>query len=269
MVIMNSHVEGVVELWEHMRQRVPLVHCLTNEVVKQFTANVLLASGAAPAMVEQEEEAAEFARVADALLVNVGTLSDVQMQVMPAAISSANMAGKPWVLDPVAVGAIGVRTRFAFKLLSMKPTIIRGNASEILALAGGEGKGKGMESAVGVDDAAVGAGQRLARETGAVVLVTGETDYILSDNNKVATRNGTPLLSRITGAGCALGALTAAFAGVSECHFRAAVAASTVFSVAGELALRSSQGPGSLAVNLLDQLYSLTADQLRETARIK
>lgn len=264
---MSNQVETVVGLWDQLRQRVPLVHCLTNEVVKQFTANVLLAAGAAPAMVEQKEEAQEFVGVANALLVNLGTLSEVQMEVISATITSANAQGKPWVLDPVAVGVIGVRTRFAFQLLKEKPAIIRGNASEILALAGGEGKGKGMESGVQADDA-VEAGQHLAKETGAIVLMTGETDYIFSDTVEVATKNGTPLLGRITGAGCALGALTAAFAGLGGSPLWAAVAASSVFSVAGELAVRESAGPGTLAVRLLDQLYNLSVDQLRETARI-
>lgn len=264
---MSNQIENVIGLWEQLRERVPLVHCLTNEVTKQFSANVLLAAGAAPAMVEQKEEAQEFVGIANALLVNLGTLSDVQKEVISATVASANEHGKPWVLDPVAVGVIGVRTRFAFEILKEKPAIIRGNASEILALAGGEGRGKGMESGIDTEEA-VEAGQHLAQETGAIVFMTGETDYILSTTEKVATQNGTPMLGRITGAGCALGALTAAFAGLGESPLWAAVAASSLFSVAGELAARESTGPGSLAVGLLDELYRMTPERLRGNAKI-
>lgn len=119
-----------------LRQRAPLVHCLTNEVVQSLTANVLLALGAAPAMVVQAEEARQFAALADALLINIGTLYDARADSMLAAIEAANLAGTPWVLDPVAVGALRYRSDFAHRLLHLRPAVIRGNASEILALAG-------------------------------------------------------------------------------------------------------------------------------------
>jgi hydroxyethylthiazole kinase len=264
---MDDLLENIIRALDKLRARSPLVHCLTNEVVKQFTANVLLAVGAAPAMVEHSEEAAEFAAVADALLVNLGTLSEVQIQSILSAVPEAVNAGKPWVLDPVAVGAIGLRTRFAYELLEKRPTIIRGNASEILALAGRTGKGRGVDSLSESADA-IEAAQLLATDTGSIVFITGATDYIVTNSSAVAIRNGDPMLTRITGAGCALGALTAAFASVCDFPVVAATAASLMFSVAGELAAAESRGPGTFAVRLLDQLYSLDGETLAKRGNI-
>ncbi len=265
---MDDFLESILRGWKLLKGRSPLVHCLTNEVVKQFTANVLLAAGAAPAMVEHVEEAREFAAIADALLVNVGTLSEVQMEAILAAVPAAVKAGKPWVLDPVAVGAVGVRTRFALELLQWKPTIIRGNASEILALAGTVGGGKGVESLALAEDA-VEAAMLLANQVGTVVLVTGETDYVVTNTETIAICNGDPMLTRVTGAGCSLGALTAAMAAVYDSPQVAAATAALVFSLAGELAAVGSPGPGTFAVRLLDQLYSLEESVLREKSRIQ
>ncbi len=265
---MDDLLENIIRALDALRARSPLVHCLTNEVVKQFTANVLLAAGAAPAMVEHAEEAGEFASVADALLVNLGTLSEVQMQAILNAVPVAVKAGKPWVLDPVAVGAVGVRTRFAYELLEQRPTIIRGNASEILALTGASGRGRGVDSLAESADA-VEAAQLLATDTGSVVFVTGATDYIVTDSSAVAVHNGDPMLTRITGSGCALGALTAAFIGVCDFPVVAATAASLMFSVAGELAAAGSPGPGTFAVRLLDQLYSLDGAVLKVRGRLQ
>jgi hydroxyethylthiazole kinase len=130
----------------HFRTRSPLTHCMTNDVVQTFTANVLLALGASPAMVIEAEEAEQFAAIADALLINVGTLTSPRAQSMRRAIESAVAAGKPWTLDPVAAGALTFRTRFCHQILALKPAAIRGNASEILALAGMSAGGRGVDT---------------------------------------------------------------------------------------------------------------------------
>ncbi|WP_199781137.1 hydroxyethylthiazole kinase, partial [Cronobacter malonaticus] len=135
-LLCGSHAAPVVT---QLRRHAPLVHCITNDVVQNFTANVLLALGASPAMVVDTEEAAQFAAIADALLINLGTLTHPQQQAMRAAIDSACAAGKPWTLDPVAVGALTLRTEFAQEILARRPAAIRGNASEIRALAGESG----------------------------------------------------------------------------------------------------------------------------------
>ncbi|RTF30815.1 hydroxyethylthiazole kinase, partial [Serratia marcescens] len=128
------------------QQRPPLIHCLTNEVVQSLTANVLLALGASPAMVVEPQEAAQFSALADGLLINVGTLNALRAESMRAAVAAANQAGKPWTLDPVAVGALSYRTAFAKQLLDEKPAAIRGNASEIMALNGLLASGRGVDS---------------------------------------------------------------------------------------------------------------------------
>lgn len=136
----------VAHLRHLLRAHSPLVHCMTNDVVQTFTANVLLAVGASPAMVIDPREAAQFAAIADALLINVGTLTEDRAVAMRAAVEHARQAGRPWTLDPVAVGALTVRTAFCHELLVLQPAAIRGNASEILALAGMSAGGRGVDT---------------------------------------------------------------------------------------------------------------------------
>ncbi|MQA82472.1 MAG: hydroxyethylthiazole kinase, partial [Streptosporangiales bacterium] len=244
-------IDDVVADLAALRRRTPLVHCLTNDVVKNVTANVLLAAGAAPAMIEDPGEAAEFARVADALLVNLGTLTEPQAEAINAAVPAAHDAGTPWVLDPVAVGAVTFRTQVAHELLAAAPTVVRGNASEILALARAGGGGRGVESIADSSDA-VGVAVELARTTGGVVAVSGTVDYVTDGDVTYAVPGGHPLLTRMTGAGCALGALVAAATAASGSPLRGAVTASTLVAAAAELAARECGGPGSFAVALLD-----------------
>ncbi|BAN22918.1 hydroxyethylthiazole kinase [Caballeronia insecticola] len=242
-----------------VRERAPLVHCLTNLVVTNFTANVLLALGAAPAMVVAREEVDEFAPIASALSVNLGTLDVPQTRAIRAAVEAANGAGKPWVLDPVAVGPLAFRTEFAFDLLDFKPAVIRGNASEIISLSGGAASARGVDSTAATD-AALDAAQVLALKTQAVVAVTGATDYVTDGKAVIALSNGTPLMTRVTGVGCALSATVAAFVGTASGRdeFRDATVAAIAYStIAGELAARDAALPGSFAVAYLDRLASL------------
>jgi len=236
-----------------LRKQAPLTHCLTNVVVTGFTANVLLSIGASPAMVIAEEEAAEFASIASAVLINVGTVTRDAASAMASAAAAARAAGTPWVLDPVAVGALGFRTRIALDLLEQRPAVIRGNASEILALSGASGGGKGVDSTASSDDA-LAAAQALALRTGAVVAVSGATDYITDGHEVIAVPGGHVIMTRVTGTGCSLGAVMAAFLGAGIPPVRAATAASAVFARAGEHAQEQARGPGSFAVAFLDAL---------------
>jgi hydroxyethylthiazole kinase len=250
-----------------VRDTAPLVHCLTNLVVTNFTANVLLAIGAAPAMVVAREEAGEFAAIANALSVNLGTLDVPQTRAIRAAVEAANDAGKPWVLDPVAVGPLAFRTSFAIDLLDAKPAVIRGNASEIISLSGGASSGRGVDSTAATD-AALDAALVLALKTQAIVAVTGATDYITDGRNVVALANGSPLMTRVTGVGCALSATVAAFVGAAasrDAYLRATVAAIAYSTIAGELAARDAALPGSFAVAYLDRLASVDADTFDKT----
>ena len=260
-------IDDVAGTLDNLRVRRPLVHCLTNGVVKNFTANVLLAIGAAPAMVEHPDEAAEFAAIADALLINVGTLDEVQMSVIPRAVGAATKAGKPWVLDPVAVGPLAVRTAFARQLAQHRPAIVRGNASEIIALSGHGGRARGVDSG-DTTEAAVMAARGLARHTGGAVLATGAIDYATDGTDAVSCQNGHILLTRVTGVGCAQGALAAACAAVAPSPLAAAVTAAVVMGLAGEIAASAAPRPGSFAVALLDALDALDAAQVRRDARL-
>jgi len=236
----------------------PLVHCLTNIVVAGFTANVLLAIGASPAMVENAEESADFAAIAGGVLVNLGTLSAEREQAMTSAAASAHKAGRPWVLDPVAVGALAHRTAFAADLLDHAPTVIRGNASEIASLAGMAGAaGRGVDSSV-ASDQVIGPAKALASSSGAVVAVSGAVDYVTDGARVVDVPGGDILMTRVTGVGCALGAMMAAFAAVVDDPLEATVDASAVLAEAGALAARGPRpGPGTYAVRLIDTLADL------------
>ncbi len=250
-----------------LRAESPLVQCLTNIVVAQWTANVLLAAGAAPAMVDNPHEAGEFARVTGGLLINLGTPYDDTTAGMRAAVAGANKAGRPWVLDPVAAGGLAWRTGIAKELLGQRPAIVRGNGSEILALTGGAG-GKGVD-AVDDPEAALEAARELAREYGSVIAVSGAVDLITDGERVVRLANGHPWLTQVTGVGCALGALMAGFAAVVEDRLVAAAAATALLTVAADDAATPSLGPGSFAVALLDQVALIQPDELAEQVNLR
>lgn len=253
---------------EKIRETAPLVLSLTNSVVQPLTANLLLAAGAVPAMLNDAEEAVEMLRGGTgALLVNLGTVTREQGAVMQTAVQEANRLDIPWVLDPVAVGALSLRTRLAEQLKERKPHIIRGNASEIMALAGYSSVTKGPESTSSSADA-LQAARELALHTGAAVLVTGRTDYSTDGRQVIATENGHAMMSRVTGVGCSMGALAAACAAVSPSPFQAAVSTAVLMGIAGEMAFEQSPVPGSFAVSLLDSLYSLSPEEVARRARI-
>jgi hydroxyethylthiazole kinase len=252
------HAEVAADLAE-LRRLAPLTHCMTNIVAAGFTANVLLAAGASPAMINALEEAAGFAAIARGLLVNVGTITAPDAEAMLDAARAANAAGTPWVLDPVAAGALPFRTGVATRLLEFRPAIVRGNASEILALAGASGGGKGVDSTAESSEALPFA-RAFAERIGAVVAVSGAVDFITDGSAVIEVPGGDVLMTKVTGVGCALGALMAALLGVSETPLRAAASASAIFGAAGERAARNVRGPGSFAVAFLDELWQLGCD---------
>jgi len=240
------------------------VQCLTNSVVTTITANVLLAAGAAPAMVDNVHEAAQFAKIASAVLVNVGTLDDDRARAMLLAAESAHGHGTPWVLDPVAVGGLEFRTRVARELLEFAPDVVRGNASEILGLAGVGSGGRGVDSTAGAEEA-VEAARELSRRTGGAVAVSGVVDLIVRGDDTVRVSGGDELLTRTTGAGCSLGALVAAYCAVADDPLLAAVAAHAHVAEAAERAAVQAKRPGSFVVSWVDEL---DAADLRDAGRI-
>ncbi|MDV6236722.1 hydroxyethylthiazole kinase [Leptospira ellisii] len=249
----------IVKDLSELRNKSPLTHVITNIVVTNWTANVLLAVGASPAMVIAEEEVGEFAGIASGVLINVGTVTNTDSKAMRVAAAAAQKAGTPWVIDPVAAGALRFRTDLAKELLEYKPSVIRGNASEILALGGVIGGGKGVDSTARSSEA-ISAAKDLAVRTGAVVAVSGETDYVTDGKDTIAVPGGHPLMTKVTGVGCSLGAVMASFLGIQKDPLRAAVSASAVFAIAGSGAGRDAKGTGSFAAAFLDRLTLLSED---------
>lgn len=260
------------DLLTRVRATPPLTHCITNAVVTGFTANVLLAAGASPAMVDIVGEAGAFARIASGLLVNLGTPAPEQRAASLEAVAGANDAGTPWVLDPVAVGALPVRTALAAELVGLRPTAVRGNASEILALAGAGAGGRGVD-ALDDPDAALDAARSLATRFGAVVAVSGPVDLLTDGRRVIRIANGHALLTRVTGGGCALGALMAAFLGAARDTgadpMESVAAAALVYTLAAEHAARVADGPGSFAVGLLDALAGIDPADVTAEARVE
>jgi hydroxyethylthiazole kinase len=265
---LSNGAEQVAETLAAVRQRRPLVHNITNLVVTNSTANALLALGASPAMVEGTDEVAEFAAISDALVINLGTMSSPRAAAVHLAVAAANSAGKPWVLDPVAVGAIFYRTHLARELVALRPAIIRGNASEIRSLAGEQGGGRGVDSGDEVA-AAVAAARALARQTGGAVAVTGAVDTIVDADRLLQVHNGHPMMTRVTGMGCTATAIAGACAAVQPDPLLAAAHALAILGVAGELAAERARGPGSLQLELLDALYLLDSSALAERCDLR
>ena len=245
-----------------IREKGPVVHNITNYVVMNNTANALLAIGASPIMAHAGQEMEEMVGIASALVVNIGTLSEGWVASMFKAAEAARKKGIPIVLDPAGAGATSYRTKTARELIkTVPPTIIRGNASEIMALLDADSKTKGVDSSASSEEA-VAIGRELHQQSGSVVCISGATDYTIGPAGVIMTKNGHPLMARVTGLGCTASALCGAFAAVSSDPFLAAAEAMAVMGIAGELAASRSQGPGSLQLNFLDALYALSAEQI-------
>ena len=250
-----------------LRTQAPLVHCITNYVAMNIAANVVLAAGASPAMVHAEAEVADFAPISGALTINIGTLSPGWVSAMHLAADAANKAGKPWVLDPVAHFATPYRGQVVRDLIEQKPAIIRGNASEILALSGAATAGKGADSGDSVADAEAAA-TALAKAQKCVIAITGEVDFVTDGDRAARISGGSKLMPVVTAIGCSLTALMGAFAAVAP-PLEAAVAALAMFAEAGSRAAQTAKGPGSFQVAFLDALHQVQPSSLGKDARIE
>lgn len=255
-----------------LRTQVPLVHSLTNIVSANFLTNVVLAAGASNAHIDNAHEAAGFARIAGGVLVNLGTPDDGTATAFTLAAEAAHDAGTPWVLDPVGVGGLPWRSGLAVDLLKYRPTAIRGNASEIIALAGLGGDTRGVDSA---DDAAAAVPAAIALLDHAdVVSASGPVDHLVgrdADGDVVGVRigGGSDLLPRVTSTGCSLGGLVAAYLAVAPTPLVGLAAAHAHVAVASEIAAARASGPGSFAVEYLDALAAVEPATLAERARIE
>lgn len=246
--------------WTHLqnlREAGPLVHNITNYVVMNNTANALLSIGASPVMAHATEEVADMAALANALVINIGTLSQSWIEAMEIAMKSAVSNGVPIIIDPVGAGATSYRTGTVKQLISANaPDIIRGNASEIGALFSADVKTKGVDS-TRQSRSAIEAAQYLAGKYNCVVVVSGEVDYIITEYETRSAYNGHPLMGRVTGMGCTASSLIGAFAGAGISAPVASLSAMRVMGIAGEMAAEKADGPGSFQVHFLDALYQL------------
>ncbi|WP_237154831.1 hydroxyethylthiazole kinase [Oryzibacter oryziterrae] len=264
-------IDDVVAAHAKLREVHPLVQAITNTVSTNFMANVLLAAGASPAMVDNPEEAGLFATIAHGVVLNLGTPTAAQVQSMRLAAEAAQKAGRPWVLDPIAAGGLPWRGGIAAELLAFRPAIIRGNASEVIGLAGLGGGARGVDSSADPADAVGAAVDLLAHAT--AVSASGAIDHVVGHvgKDKVLIRvgGGSALMPRVTATGCALGALSAAYAGIAPDPLTGLIAAHVHFAVAGEIAERTAKRPGSFAVAFLDALDAVDEASLRELAKIQ
>ena len=246
-----------------IRQKSPVVHNITNYVVMNSTANALLSLGASPVMAHAAEEVEEMVNIASALVINIGTLSPHWVKAMFAAARQAKKRNVPIVVDPVGAGATSYRTRTARELIEeAPPAIIRGNASEIMALLEEEAKTKGVDS-IASSASALDCGRRLSRIHGSVVSISGEWDYVIDGDDVTKIMNGHPMMPRVTGLGCTASSLSGAFAAVNSSYALAAAEAMAVMGIAGEMAAENARGPGSLQMHFLDALYRLSEEDIR------
>jgi hydroxyethylthiazole kinase len=260
------------KIWKHfqnVRAKSPLVHNITNYVVMNNTANALLAVGASPVMAHSVEEVEDMVRIANALVINIGTLSPRWIDAMILAIREANRQNKPIVFDPVGAGATDFRNRTIQELLGIgKFSVIRANASELMAMESSENRTKGVDSSNTLEQAYSSA-KYLSGKYSNVVCMSGKTDVIISGKLRMKIHNGHEMMSRVTGLGCTATAVIGAFIGTVEDTFEATISAMAVMGVAGELAAKTSAGPGSLQLNLLDKLYNMTEQEFLQTVKLE
>jgi hydroxyethylthiazole kinase len=232
-----------------IRERAPRVHCITNSVAQQYTANMLLAAGAVPSMTISAEEIGAFVAGANALLVNLGTFDRERRLAIEVAVKTAAEKELPWLLDPVFVDRSPARAQFGRALLAARPSVVRLNHAEFAALSGNQAE----------TDAAA----RFAQANATIVALTGAIDVVSDGRRRIAIANGDPLMAAVTAMGCAGAAFVCAAIAVESDPWLATLAALAAFGVAGEVAAQTASGPGSFAVAMIDALHRLDRATLR------
>lgn len=258
-------------LIEKVRECNPLIHNMTNIVVTNFTANGLLALGASPVMAYAKEEVAEMASVAGALILNMGTPRQDEVEAMIIAGQSANTHEVPVLFDPVGAGATAYRKEVAATILqSVGVSILRGNAAEIASLVGETWGAKGVDVGNGSGDV-IAIARKAAKEFHTVVVITGEEDIVTDGERIYIIRNGHSILTKVTGTGCLLTSVIGAFAAVEKDYVKAAAAALAFYGVAAELAanITGEQGPGSFQIEFLNKLANVTAAEVDQHGKME
>jgi hydroxyethylthiazole kinase len=259
------------KIWETIcmvRKTSTLVHNITNYVVMNTTANALLAIGASPVMAHAEEEVEEMVKIASALVINMGTLSEHWVKSMKLALKKANEMKKPVVFDPVGAGATPYRNKVVAELLKTGSfDVVRGNASEIMSMVSAA-QTKGVDSTASSHNA-FDAAKIFNEKYKSVVCISGETDYVIDGKKMAKIHNGDVMMTKVTGLGCTATALIGAFIGSEKDYFLATASAMCLMGVTGELAAKISKGPGSLQLNFIDKLYNITKEEFLSAVKIE
>lgn len=264
-------LQTVTNNLEKLRQVNPLVHNITNVVVTNFTANGLLALGASPVMAYAPEEVADMAKIAGALVLNIGTLNEPEIAAMIIAGKSANGHGVPVILDPVGAGATAYRTETARKILKeVTVSLIRGNAAEVANVVGENWKIKGVDAGEG-SGSTVELAKLAAKKLNTVVAITGKDDVVSNGEITYVIHNGHQLLTKVTGTGCLLTSVIGAFAAVESNLPVAAASALVVYGVAAEIAanVQGEAGPGSFQIEFLNRLYTVSGDDILQYGSVE
>ncbi|MFW6335025.1 MAG: hydroxyethylthiazole kinase [Desulfosalsimonas sp.] len=261
----------VVDLLGRVRRSAPLVHNITNLVVINSSANILLAVGASPVMAHSAEEAGEMAGISAALVLNIGTPDKYSLEAMILAGRAANEKGIPVVLDPVGAGATRFRSDAVKNIMSVcRISVLRGNASEVLSLASADIRTRGVESSFGISDETVSVFRGMASAENCIVAVSGQDDLITDGRRVLRVANGHSLMTRVTGMGCGLSAVTGAFCAVAGGKdLEATAAAFAFYGLCGQIAAAAHDRPGSFYTSFLDCLYSASEPEIRQGVKIR
>lgn len=256
-------------LLAEVRAKKPLVHHITNYVTVNDCANATICIGASPVMAHASDEVAEMVSMAGALVLNIGTLDDGQVDSMIRAGIKANSLGIPIILDPVGAGATRLRTASAQRLLhDLDIAVLKGNAAEVATLAGAKGDIKGVDSH-GISGEPLVVAKTFAKELGIIVAISGATDIVTDGKKSLLVDNGHPLMGKVSGTGCMAASLTGAFTAITKDYLTATAAAFAAFGLAGEKAAPIARGPASFKVTLLDEIYRLTTEEIEKGARVR
>lgn len=263
------NADEIAALLDAVRNGSPLVHNITNYVAMNNSANAVLAIGGSPAMIHSLDEVGDFVAIADGLVINIGTLDSLWLAAMRLAIVGAARKPIPWVLDPVGAGVSRYRLQASFDFLAARPTVLRGNASEIAALSRQlDVDARGVDSTVQSDDVRTLA-RDLASKYRTIVAVTGANDYVTDGTRIARIESGHRMMTRVTALGCSLSAVVSAFVAVApERPLEATIAALAVFGASGAQAAGSVTGPGDLQVSLLNNLYRCDRDMIAQFATV-
>jgi hydroxyethylthiazole kinase len=261
-------MQNIEKIINSIRANSPLVHNITNYVVMNTTANALLALGASPVMAHAIEEVEDIVSISSSLVINMGTLSEKWIDGIALATKKAKESNTPFVFDPVGVGASKYRTETAQKIIETAiPNIVRGNASEIMALAQLTSTTKGVDSTADVQDV-IESAVNLSKKLNNTIVISGATDYIITGDTISTISNGSPLMTKVTGMGCTATSIIGACIAVETDMHLAAVSAMAIMGIAGDMAAELSQGPGSFQVNFLDSLYQMSEEIIKEKVKV-